>query len=195
MESKVKCLFLHSPLTGLWFDSGSFCCLQPRLTARQHLSLGHSSLPRPFRLWGRWGMGSPAPTTAGSELLHLLLLVPLNPLYICQDNLLCQFSIASITNYHKFWDLIQIYYITVLYVRSLTCISLDLEQGVGRAAFPSGSSRKESSFQRSPAFLGSWPLAPSSKPAVGVESSCHLSLTPSPATLFHFFLAHSYNLG
>lgn len=97
-------------------------------------------------------MGSPAPTTAGSELLHLLLLVPLNPLYICQDNLLCQFSIASITNYHKFWDLIQIYYITVLYVRSLTCISLDLEQGVGRAAFPSGSSRKESVYL---AFLAS----------------------------------------
>ena len=65
----------------------------------------------------------------------------------------------------------QIYYITILEVRSSKWISeaAFLLEILGRTWFLSFSS-----FHRLPTSLGSWPLPPSSKPAASVAS--HLSL-------------------
>lgn len=78
--------------------------------------------------------------------------------------LLCQFSIAALKIYHNsMFKATQVYYLTVLQIRSLTCISLGKNGGfiglysfleiVGENPFPWFFSPN---FQRLPALLSSW---------------------------------------
>lgn len=47
---------------------------------------------------------------------------------------------SAVTNYNKQWfKTIKIYYLILLYIRSVMCVSLGSDKGAGRAAFLSGS--------------------------------------------------------
>lgn len=84
------------------------------------------------------------------------------------------FAVTAVTNYQKLSGLkqpTQIYYLTVLEVRSQKSLSLaKITVLAALHSFWGLQGRTHvltcSSFQRLPAFLGVWPLPPSSKPVI-----------------------------